>query len=252
MKIVVVGATGLIGTKTVERLRKQGHEVVPASRASGVNALTGEGLSAAMQGADVVFDVSNSPSFEDKAVMEFFEKSTNNLLAAEATAGVKHHVALSVVGAQRLPDSGYMRAKAAQEELIKSGKVPYTIVQATQFFEFIGGIAQAGTVGEAIHISTAYFQPMAADDVADEMVSACLSAPINGTIEIGGPERVRMHEMIERHQKSNNDNRQVVGKPDALYFGTRLSDESLVPGPKGKLTTTTFEKWCKQTALATT
>ncbi len=189
MKIVVVGAAGLIGTKTVEKLRAKGHDVVPASRSSGVNTVTGEGLAGAMQGADVVVDVSNSPNWEDKAVMEFFETSTRNMLAAEADAGVKHHVALSVVGTEGLQDSGYFRAKMAQENLIKSGKIPYTIVQATQFMEFLGGIAQFGTVGDEVHLSSMNLQPIAADDVAEEMTAACLNSPVNGTVEIGGPEK---------------------------------------------------------------
>jgi uncharacterized protein YbjT (DUF2867 family) len=249
MKIVVVGASGLIGTKTVERLRKKGHEVVPASRRSGVDVITGEGLSAAMQGADVVVDVSNSPSWEDAAVMDFFEKSTRNMLAAEATAGIKHHVALSIVGTERLQDSGYFRAKLAQEKLIKAGKTPYTIVQATQFFEFLEGIAQFSTVGQTVILPSASFQPIAADDVADEMVTACLSDPINGTIEIAGPERGRMNEIIERYLKAAKDPRQVVPKQDALYYGAQLNDQSLVPGTNGKLTPTTFEQWFRQLAL---
>lgn len=245
MKIVVIGASGLIGAKTVDRLRKKGHDVVPASRSSGVNTITGEGLKEAMQGADVVLDVSNSPSWEEKAVMEFFEKSTRNLLAAEAGAGVKHHIALGVVGTERLQDSGYFRAKLVQEKLIKSGKTPYTIVQATQFFEFIGGIADAATVGNSARLSTAYMQPIAADDVAEVMAATCSEAAINGTIEIAGPERVRQSEIVERYLKATNDQRQVVASEDALYYGMKLNDQSLVPGASGKLTPTSFEKWLK-------
>jgi uncharacterized protein YbjT (DUF2867 family) len=247
MKIVVIGATGLIGAKTAERLRKKGHEVVPASRSSGVNTLTGEGLTAAMQGAEAVVDVSNSPSWEE--VMEFFETSTRNMLAAEAATGVKHHIALSVVGTSRLQDSGYFRAKMVQEKLIQSGKTPYTIVQATQFFEFLGGIAQDGTVGQAVHLSTAYMQPIAANDVADEMAAVCLNAPINGTIEIAGPERVRLSEMVKRYLKSTNDERHVVAAEETLYFGIKLNDQSLVPGPNGRLSPTSFDEWFRQIAL---
>jgi len=249
MKIVVVGATGLIGAKLVERLRKKGHEVVPASRSSGVNAITGEGLAGAMQGADVVVDVSNSPSFEEKAAMEFFETSTRNMLATEAAAGVKHHIALSVVGTERLQDCGYFRAKSAQERLIQSGKTPYTIVRATQFFEFLGGIAEAGTVGQSVHLSPAYMQPIAANDVADEMAAVCLNAPINGTVEIAGPERVRLSEMVERYLKSTNDERHVVAEEDALYFGVKLNDQSLVPGANGRLSPTSFDEWFRQAVL---
>ena len=245
MKILVVGATGLIGAKAVEKLRKLGHEVVPASRSSGVNAVSGEGLSRAMQGVEVVLDVANSPSFEESAVMEFFEKSTRNMLAAESTHGVKHHVALSVVGTERLQDSAYFRAKQVQEKLIRSGTTPFTIVQATQFFEFLEGIAQSGTVGQFVHLPLAYMQPIAADDVADEMVAACVSAPLNATIEIGGPERVRMSEMIERFLKSRNDGRQVVAEEKALYFGAKLNDLTLLPGVAGKLSATSFDKWAQ-------
>jgi uncharacterized protein YbjT (DUF2867 family) len=248
MKIVVIGASGLIGTRTVERLRKKGHEVVPASRSSGVDVLTGEGLAVALHGSDVVVDVSNSPSFEDNAVMAFFDTSTRNILAAAKAAGVRHYVALSVVGTDRLQDSGYFRAKMAQERLIASGEIPYTIVRATQFFEFLGGIAQAGTVGQTVHLSTAYMQPIAADDVADEMVNASLASPVNGIVEIAGPERVRLSEMVERYLKYTNDERPIVAKEDTPYFGMKLNDQSLVPGPNGRLTPTNFEAWVRQTA----
>ena len=251
MKIVVIGGTGLIGSKTVAILRQGGHEVVAASPNSGVNTITGKGVKEAVASAQVVIDVANSPSFEDKAVMEFFEKSTRNMLAAESSAGIKHHVALSVVGTDRLLDSGYFRAKMAQEKLIQSGKTPFTIVRATQFFEFLEGIAQAGTVGQVVHVSPAYMQPIAADDVADEMVVACLKAPINGMVEIAGPERVRLSDMVERYLKSTNDERRVVAEEDALYFGVKLNDQSLVPGTSGRLTPTSFEQWFKQRALVT-
>lgn len=250
MKIVVIGAAGLIGAKTVERLRKKGHEVVPASRSTGVNTLTGEGLANALKGADVVLDVSNSPSFEDKAVMEFFETSTRNMLEAEASTGVKHHICLGVVGTADLQDSGYFRAKQVQENLIKSGKTPYTIIQATQFFEFIGGIAQAGTVGDTVKVSSGYMQPIAADDVADVMAETCLAAPANGTIEIAGPDRIRQNEIVEKFLRANGDKRQVVGSADTPYFGVVLKEESLVPKNGGKKSPTRFDDWMKVTAIA--
>jgi uncharacterized protein YbjT (DUF2867 family) len=250
MKIVVIGAAGLIGAKTVERLRKKGHEVVLASRSSGVNTVTGEGLATALKGADVVLDVSNSPSWEDEAVMKFFQTSTRNLLEAETAAGVKHHVSLGVVGTEDLKDSGYFRAKLVQENLIKSGKTPYTIVHATQFFEFIGGIAQAGTVGDTIHLSTAYMQPIAADDVANVMAATCLEKPINGTIEIAGPERARQNEIVEKYLRATGDTRPVEGSDDALYFGLKLNEQSLVPGPGGKISPTTLDEWLKVAAVA--
>lgn len=245
MKIVVIGATGLIGAKTVDRLRQQGHDVIPASRSSGVNVLTGEGLKEAMQNADVVLDVSNSPSFEDKAVMEFFDTSTRNLLAAEASAGVKHHISLGVVGTERLQESGYFRAKLVQEKQIKSGPTPYTIVHATQFFEFLGAIAEGATTGNSAHLSTAYMQPIAADDVADVMAATCSAAPVNGVVEVGGPERVRQSEIVGRYLKAINDRRQIVASDDALYYGLKLNDQSLVPGANGKLAPTSLEKWLK-------
>ncbi|HEY9713781.1 MAG TPA: SDR family oxidoreductase [Chroococcales cyanobacterium] len=249
MKIVVVGASGLIGKNTVERLRKLGHDVVPASRSSGVNTVTGEGLAAALKGADVVLDVSNSPSWEDKAVMEFFESSTRNLLAAEASAGVKHHVALSVVGTADLQDSGYFRAKQVQENLIKAGRIPYTIVQATQFFEFVGGIADAATSGDTAHVSTAYMQPIAANDVAEFMAATCIEAPINGTVQIGGPKRARQTEFVETYLKATGDSRKVTGSADAIYFGVKLNENTLVPGPGGKSCPTSFEDWLKVAVL---
>src|SRR5688572_19303611 len=198
MKIVVIGGSGLIGTKLVNRLRQNGHEVVAASPASGVNTITGEGLAEALAGAQVVVDVANSPSFEDKAVLEFFETSGRNLLAAEAAAGVKHHVALSVVGTDRLLESGYFRGKMAQEKLIKASKIPYTIVRSTQFFEFMGAIAQSGTVGQTAHLSPALFQPIASDDVADALADVALAAPANGTIEIAGPDQAPLDELVGR------------------------------------------------------
>lgn len=249
MKIVVVGASGLIGAKTVERLSRKGHDVVPASRSSGVNTVTGEGLADALRGADVVLDVSNSPSFEDKAVMEFFEKSTGNLLAAEVAAGVKHHISLGVVGTEDLQDSGYFRAKLTQENLIRAGAIPYTIVHATQFFEFIGAIADAATVDEQSHLSTAFMQPIAANDVADVMAATCSDEPINGIVEIAGPERLRQSEVVEKYFNAKSDKRKIVATADAPYYGVKLKEESLVPHGSGKLSPTSFDEWMKSVTV---
>ncbi|MER9657565.1 SDR family oxidoreductase [Mesorhizobium sp. M0152] len=243
MKIVVIGGTGLIGSKTVERLRKKGHDVLAASPNGGVNTITGEGLSEALAGAQVVIDLANSPSFEDKAVLEFFETSGRNLLAAEKAAGVKHHIALSIVGAERLPDSGYMRAKMAQERLIRGSAIPYTIVHSTQFFEFLSGIAQSGTVGDITTVPNAYFQPIASDDVADIMTDVALLPPVNGVIEIAGPEPIRMSDLVARFLKATNDPRKVTADPQARYFGTELNDRSLVPGDHPRIGATDFEDW---------
>lgn len=243
MKIVVIGGTGLIGSKTVARLRKKGHEVVAASPNSGVNTITGEGLAEALAGAQVVLDLANSPSFEDKAVLAFFETSGRNLLAAEALAGVKHHVALSVVGTDRLPRSGYLRAKLAQETLIRKSGIPYTIVHSTQFFEFAGGIAQSATVGQALRLPTAYVQPIASDDVADAMTDVALSAPVNGTIEIAGPDKVRLNAFVAGFLKATGDPRQVMADTHALYFGTELDDGSLVPGDGARIGVIRFTDW---------
>lgn len=243
MRIVVVGGTGLIGSRTVDRLRKRGHEAVPASPGSGVDVVSGEGLSEALAGAQVVVDVANSPSFEDEAVLAFFETAGRNLLAAEAAAGVKHHVALSVVGTDRLLASGYFRGKMAQEELIEASGLPYTIVRATQFFEFLGGIAQAGTVGQTIRLSPALVQPVAADDVADAMADVAVGAPLNGTLEIAGPERVRLDRIIGRFLIGGGDAREVVTDPEAPYFGVRLDDRSLVPGDGPRIGATRFDDW---------
>src|SRR3954447_22565260 len=210
MKIIVIGGTGLIGTKLVKLLRERGHETLAASPNSGVNTITGEGLAEALAGAQVVIDLANSPSFEDKAVLEFFETAGRNLLSAGAAAGVKHHIALSIVGAERLPGSGYLRAKMAQEKLIRESGIPYTIVHSTQFFEFLGGIAQSATVGDTVPLPSAYFQPIASDDVADIMTDVALPQPINGVIEIAGPEPVRMSELVARFLKATNDRRQVI------------------------------------------
>jgi uncharacterized protein YbjT (DUF2867 family) len=250
MKIVIIGGTGLIGSKTVERLRKKGHEVIAASPNSGVNTITGEGLAQAVAGAQVVLDLANSPSFEDKAVLEFFETSGRNLLAAEAAAGVKHHIALSVVGAERLPRSGYLRAKMAQENLIRSSGIPYTIVHSTQFFEFLAGIAQSATVGETVHLPAVNFQPIASDDVADVMADVALAQPVNGIIYIAGPERGRFSDIVARFLKAANDPRKVVADPHALYFGTELDDRSLVPGEgdNPRIGAIGFDDWFRQSA----
>ena len=248
MKIVVIGGTGLIGSKVVTILNAEGHEAVPASPNSGVNTLTGEGLAEVLQGAQVVVDVSNSPSFEDAAVLKFFETSTRNLLAYETAAGVGHHVALSIVGAERLPDSGYMRAKVAQEKLIKESSVPYTIVHATQFFEFMKAIADAATTGDKVHIAPVGFQPIAASDVSEAVAKAAVSKPLNGSIEIAGPERLPFDEFIRRTLNARNDSREVIADPQARYFGTELRENSLVPTGDAQLGATSFEEWLsKQT-----
>ncbi|AEH89975.1 SDR family oxidoreductase [Mesorhizobium opportunistum] len=244
MKIVVIGGTGLIGSKTVERLRRKGHDVLAASPNSGVNTVTGEGLAVALAGAQVVVDLANSPSFEEKAALEFFAASGRNLLAAEAAAGVRHHVALSVVGTDRLQDMGYFRGKLLQEKLIKESAIPYTIVHATQFFEFTAAIANTGAVGDTVHMSPAYFQPMAADDVADAMADVALAAPVNGTIEIAGPDRVRMSELVGRFLKATNDPRKIVSDPGALYYGeVAIDDQTLVPGENARVGAVHFDDW---------
>lgn len=243
MKIVVIGGTGLIGSKLVKQLVARGHEAVAASPNTGVNTLTGEGLADALQGAQVVVDVANSPSFEDQAVMDFFETSGRNLLAAEAVAGVQHHVALSVVGTERLQGSGYFRAKLAQEKLIKAARVPYTIVHATQFLEFLGGIAQSGTEGQTVRLSPALVQPIASEDVATAMADVALGAPVNGTVEIAGPERVGLAALVARYLKATGDPRTVVADAKALYFGVELDDRSLTPGDHPRLGTVGFDAW---------
>jgi uncharacterized protein YbjT (DUF2867 family) len=245
MKIVVIGGTGLIGSRLVGILRNSGHEVLPASPDSGVNTITGEGLDAAFSGAQVVVDVSNSPSFEDSAVLKFFETSTGNLLAAEKRAGVKHHVALSIVGTDRRPDSGYLRAKVAQEKLIKAGGVPYSILRSTQFFEFIARIAQTGPDGK-VHVSTALFQPILSADVVAALADVTVGEPLNATVEVGGPERFRMDDLVRRVLHANGDQRDVVGDAKARYFGAELSDQSLVTGPGARVGTKRFEEWLKE------
>jgi uncharacterized protein YbjT (DUF2867 family) len=243
MKIVVIGGSGLIGSKLVNKLREHGHEAVAASPASGVDTLTGAGVAEVLTGAQVVVDVSNSPSFEDAAVLKFFETSTRNLLSAEKAAGVGHHVALSVVGAERSPDSGYMRAKLAQEKLIKAGTVPYTILRATQFFEFIGRIADDATEGNTVRLPPALMQPCAADDVAAALVRVALELPVNGTVELAGPEPIRMDELARRLLSAKNDARQVTADAHARYFGAELNDQSLTPGDNPRIGVTRFEEW---------
>jgi uncharacterized protein YbjT (DUF2867 family) len=243
MKIVVIGGSGLIGKKLIPILRKRGHEAVPASPSSGVNTLTGEGLAQALEGADVVVDVSNAPSWEDAAVLEFFQTSTRNLLAAEAAAGVGHHVALSVVGADRLPDSGYMRAKVAQEGLIKASGVPYTVVRATQFFDFVGGIAQSATDGQTVRLPPALMQPIVSDDVAAALARVAVDGPLNRMVELAGPEPIRQDELVRRYLAANKDPREVITDVHARYFGTEVNDQSLTPGENPMLGTTRFEDW---------
>ncbi len=243
MKIVVIGGSGLIGTRLVANLRQRGHEVVAASPRSGVNAVTGEGLPEALAGADVVVDVANSPSFEDGPVMEFFAKSSRNLLAAEKAAGVGHHVALSIVGAERLPDSGYMRAKVEQERLIRESGVPYTILRATQFFEFLEGIAASGMVDGVVHLPATAFQPVAADDVAAALTDVALAAPLNGMQELGGPESLPMCDFVRRALEGKGDVRKVIADPKARYFGEELNDHSLVPEKNARIGTVRFQEW---------
>jgi uncharacterized protein YbjT (DUF2867 family) len=246
MKIVVIGGSGLIGTKLVNRLRQKGHQVVAASPSTGVNTLTGEGLSEALKGAQVVVDVANSPSFEDQAVLEFFQTSGRNLLAAEAAAGVGHHVALSVVGTDRLPDSGYLRAKLVQENLIKASKIPYTILRATQFLEFVGGIVQSATEGQTVRLSPALMQPVHSDDVAAAMTDVTLAAPVNGIVELGGPERISLDEIGRRYLSATRDSRQVVADIRARYFGTMLDDRSLTAGDDARVGSIRFQDWLSQ------
>ncbi|HKE75425.1 MAG TPA: SDR family oxidoreductase [Acidimicrobiales bacterium] len=243
MKIVVIGGTGLIGSKLVADLEGRGHTAVPASPDTGVDTLTGEGVAEAVAGADVVVDVSNSPSFEDAAVMEFFETSTRTLLGAEATAGVGHHVALSIVGTERIPDSGYMRAKVAQEKLIEGSSVPYSIVHATQFFEFARRIADDATVDGTVRVPPVLIQPMAADDVAAGVCEVALAAPLDGTVEIGGPEPLRFEDFVRLRLRAAGDEREVVSDPAALYFGAHLDERSPVPGDGARLAETRFEDW---------
>ncbi|MCW2751726.1 MAG: family oxidoreductase [Aeromicrobium sp.] len=248
MKVIVIGGTGLIGSKVVEKLNAHGHEAVPAAPQTGVNTQTGEGLDAALAGADVVVDVSNSPSFADDDVMNFFVTTTTNILDAEKKAGIKHHVALSVVGTGTLPDSGYLRAKAAQEDLIKRSGLPYSIVHATQFFEFTRPIADASMIDGKLHLAPVHYQPIASDDVASAVSRAAVAPPLNDTVEIGGPERVRMDQFIPAALAESGDVREVVSDEHATYFGTELADDSLTPGPDAELGSITYEAWAKESA----
>jgi uncharacterized protein YbjT (DUF2867 family) len=246
MKIVVIGGTGLIGSKTVAILRQSGHEVVAGSPTSGINSITGEGLTAAMAGAQVVIDLTNSPSFEDQAVLAFFETSGRNLLAAEAAAGVQHHVALSIVGTDRTPDNGYFRAKVAQEKLIEASGIPYTIIRATQFMEFLGGIAEASAQGSTVRLSPGLFQPIAADDVAPIVAEVALAAPHNGIVEIAGPERAPFHDIVARYLQAVGDPREVVRDPEARYFGGRVEEHSLVPLGDARLGRISLDEWLRR------
>jgi uncharacterized protein YbjT (DUF2867 family) len=246
MKIVVIGGTGLIGSKAVAILRQGGHEVVAASPKTGVNSITGEGLTEAMAGAQAVIDLTNSPSFEDRAVLEFFETSGRNLLAAEAAAGVQHHVALSIVGTDRTPDNGYFRAKVAQEHLIEASGIPYTIIRATQFLEFLGGIAAASAEGNIVRLSPGLFQPIAADDVAPIVAEVALAAPRNGIVEIAGPERAPFNEIVARYLQAVGDPRQVVRDPEARYYGGRVEEHSLVPLGEARLGRIGLDEWLRR------
>jgi uncharacterized protein YbjT (DUF2867 family) len=247
MKIVVIGGTGLIGSKLVAKLREDGHKALAASPDTGVDTITGEGLAEALEGADVVVDVANAPVWEDAAVLDFFRTSTRNLMAADAAAGVKHHVALSVVGTDRLPDGGYMRAKLAQEEVIENGSVPYTILRATQFFEFMGRVADSSTEGDTVRIPPVFVQPESADDVAEALRDVAESDPVNGIVELGGPEQFRFDDLIRRVLTAKNDPRQVTADVHARYFGSELDEHSLTPGSDARIAPTRFEDWLSQT-----
>jgi uncharacterized protein YbjT (DUF2867 family) len=246
MKIVVIGGSGLIGSKLVDKLREAGHDPLPASPDTGVDTLTGEGLQEALEGAQVVVDVSNAPAWDDAAVMDFFQTSSRNILAAEAAAGVKHHVALSVVGADRLRESGYMRAKIAQEETVKAASMPYTILRATQFFEFIGRMADAGMNGETIQLAPVLVQPEAADDVAAALAEIALGEPINGIVELAGPEQFRLDELVRHLLRAYNDSRRVTADVHARYFGAELDEHSLTPGDGARIAPTRFEDWLRR------
>lgn len=248
MKIVVIGGTGLIGSKVVNKLTEHGHEAVAASPKSGVNTLTSEGLAEVLEGATVAVDVSNSSSFEDNAVLEFFRRSTRNLLAAEAAAGVGHHVALSVVGSERLTESGYFRAKIAQEQLIKESSIPFSIVRATQFFEFVTSIADEATVGNTVHLATVLIQPIAAEDVASAVARTAVGAPVNGTVEVTGPEQFRLDEFVRRGLSARHDPREVVTDSHARYYGIEVGERSLIPSDGAIVFETRFEDWLAQFA----
>lgn len=248
MKIVVIGGSGLIGSRLVSTLRSKGHEVLAASPDSGVNTITGEGLPAALAGAQVVVDVANSPSFEDAAVKKFFETSGTNLLAAEARAGVRHHVALSIVGTDRAQDSGYLRAKLIQENLIKQSGIPFSILRSTQFFEFISRIAQDSADSKGVHVSNALFQPILSADVVAVLADITLGSPVNGIVEVGGPERFRMDDLVRRVLQANGDKREVIADAHARYFGAELNDQSLVAGPAARIGEKHFEDWLVESA----
>jgi len=251
MKIVVIGGTGLIGSGLVTKLKTLGHEAAAAAPNTGVNTLTGEGLAEVLKKAQVVVDVSNSPSFEDAAVMNFFQTSTGNLLAYEAAAGVGHHVALSIVGSERISDSGYMRAKVAQEKLIKEGPIPYSIIHSTQFFEFAKRIADEATTGNSVRVPPVRFQPIAADDVVSAVAKVAISSPLNGSIEIAGPEQFRFDELIRQRLSGLNDSRKVIADPHARYFGAKMSEDSLVPIGEAQLGETRFEDWLNSSTTQT-
>jgi uncharacterized protein YbjT (DUF2867 family) len=246
MKIVVIGGTGLIGSKLVEKLRKAGHEPLAAAPDTGVNTITGEGLDEALEGAQVVVDVANAPLWDDAAVLDFFQTSSRNILAAETSAGVARHVVLSIVGADRLPESGYLRAKVAQEETVMTGSVPYTILRATQFFEFIRGIADSSTEGDTVRLAPVFVQPESADDVAAALAEIAVSEPVNGIVELAGPEQFRLDELARRVLRANNDPRVVTADVHARYFGAELDDHSLTPGSNARIAPTRFEDWLSQ------
>ena len=251
MKIVVIGGTGLIGSKAVPMLRQGGHEVVAGSPTSGINTITGEGLTAAMAGTQVVIDLANSPSWEDQAVLEFFETSGRHLLAAEAAAGVRHHVAVSIVGTDRMPDNGYFRAKVAQEKLIEVSGIPYTIIRSTQFLEFLQGIAAESTDGNVVRLSPGLFQPIAADDVAAIVAEVALAPPRNGIVEIAGPERAPFNEIVARYLKAVGDTREVVSDPEARYWGGRVEERSLVPWGEARLGRIGLDEWLRRSQSKT-
>ncbi|HEX7894359.1 MAG TPA: SDR family oxidoreductase [Terriglobales bacterium] len=248
MKIVVIGGTGLIGSKLVNKLKEQGHQAIAAAPNTGVNTLTGEGLADVLKGASVVVDVSNSPSWDDAAVMNFFETSTRNLLSQETAAKVGHHVALSVVGTDRLSESGYFRAKIAQEDLIRKSSIPYTIVHATQFFEFLKGLADISTVDGKVHLPPVLFEPMSADDVASGVARVAVGPPVNGIVEIAGPEQFRVDDLVRRRLVSLKDPREIVADPNARYGGAKVSEKTLLPGKNARLGETRFDVWLSQPA----
>ena len=252
MKVVVIGGTGLIGSKLVAHLREHGHEAVPAAPNTGVNTITGEGLAEVLKGATVVVDVSNSPGWEDSAVLKFFETSTRNLLTHEAKAAVKHHVALSVVGTGLLAESGYFRAKIAQEKLIRESSIPYSIVHATQFYEFLKGLADISTADGQVHLPPVLFQPMAADDVAKGVATVAAGRPVNGIVEIAGPEQFRVDELVRRRLASLNDSREVIADPNARYDGAKVTERTLLPGSNARLGEMRFETWLSQQAAQAT